>query len=229
MPHTRIVICKVVAVGILAVVRVSRVEVELALGGIPQSVVPGKFHQVGRGQVVLLVVGVVFTQAALVAGYEVLVAWYAGGKPAVTAGVLQVPHFLVVDEADAEAFGRAVLLDKRTEALHALACRVDIRQDDVVGAVLSQSVGHVGVEFQRFVAAEDGLGRAHAHTLGIEAGTSPFAGELVVGQSGVAQGLFRQWTLKGTVFGAELSGPVFCGFVELVVDGHHSVEVARAA
>ncbi len=102
-----------VVVGVVGdvVLGISRVEVELTGLGIPQSVLLGKRQQVLVGKVILRVVGVIVAETALVAGDEILVVGNAAGQPMVTAGVLEVPCFLVVDETDTEALGRTIFLN----------------------------------------------------------------------------------------------------------------------
>ena len=85
------------------------VEVEVAL---IEVVLLGEVDQILGGEVIGLILGVVVAEAALVAGDEVLVLGDAGGEPAVTGGGLEVPHLVLVDEADAEALSDAVLLDQ---------------------------------------------------------------------------------------------------------------------
>ena len=87
----------------------------------------GELNQVGGSKVVVLVVRVISAEAALVAGYEVLVLRHTACQPAMAAGCLQIPYLLVVHKADAESFGNAVLLNEHPQTLYALTCGTDIR------------------------------------------------------------------------------------------------------
>ena len=93
----------------LLVAGIGLVEVEVAL---VEVVLLRKVDQILGGEVIGLILGVIVTEAALVAGDEVLVLGDAGGEPAVTGGSLEVPHLVLIDEADPEALGDAVLLDQ---------------------------------------------------------------------------------------------------------------------
>ena len=208
---------------------ISRMEVELSLGRIVKAIILRKLHQIWRSQEVFGVFRVIIAQPALVARHIIGIARYACGKPAMATCILQIPHFLVVYEANAESFGRTIFGDERAQTLHTLTGGVYVRQHNVVGTVLCQSVGHVRVIFQGLVAAEDGFSRAHAHACRVKSGTAPLARKLEVGQPRIAQSLFGKVAPEGAVLGHKLLRTVVGVAMKLIVNGHHGIEVARTA
>ena len=220
-PYARIVIGGIVFV----VLGISLVEVELALGRVIQTVLLCELDEVLRCDIVLLVVGIVLAETALVTRHEVLVVRHTASQETVSAAVLEIPGLLAVDESDAEALGGTVFLDQSTETLHALACRVDIRQHDVVGAVLGESILDVWVKLQRFGTAEDRLRAALADAQRVEACASPLVMILVVGQSRVAQTFLRQRAAEATIVSDKLLGTVVGVGEDQPVLTAHGVEI----
>ena len=117
-PYTWIVIGGIVFV----VLGVSLVEVELALGRIIQTVLLCELDEILRRDIVLLVVGIVFAETALVTRHEILVVRHTASQKTVSTAVLEIPSLLIIDESDAKALSGTIFLDQGAESLHALAC-----------------------------------------------------------------------------------------------------------
>ncbi len=203
-------------------------EVELTLCGVIESVPCSEADEVGRGHIVVLVIGIIVAETTLVTGHEVLVLRHSASQPTVPAGILEIPGLLAVDEADAEAFGRAILLNESSESFHSLACRVDVRQHDVIGAVFCQAVLHIGISLECLGTAEDGFGGTLSDAEGVESGAAPFAGVTIVGHCRVAETLAGQRATEFAVEGDELSGAVVRVVKHLEVLALEGIEVLGA-
>ena len=88
------------------------VFLSLGIVWVVKTILLGKLYQVGSSHEVLLVLWVVVTETALVARYEILVLWHTASQPFMSAGILQIPYLLVVDESDAESLCRTILFDE---------------------------------------------------------------------------------------------------------------------
>ena len=190
-------------------------EVEISLGRVVEPVLYCEFNQVLGCQIVPLVFRIVFTVAALVAGYEIDILGKPAGQPPVSAGILQVPEFIRIHESYSEAFGAAVLFDERPEPLHALAGGCYIWQDYIIYAVLSKAIGYIWICREHLFAGEYGLRGAHSHTCGVEAGFAPVSRESGASDSRISQPLGGEVAPEGTVNGLEF----FRTVVAVLVDG----------
>ena len=164
-PDARVVVDAVT----LVVAGVGGGEVEGTFLGVPEAVLLRPAHDRGRAHHVLAF-RIVFAQAALVARGHVLVGRGAVGDPLVARAGLEVPDLLAVDEADAEAFTAAGLLDDAAQKRARFARGRAAGEQNVGNVVLGDAGGLVvRVDRERVVAGEDGLGAGEAHARFVEA------------------------------------------------------------
>ena len=100
-----------------------------------------------------------------------------------------------------------------------------IRQNDIVGTVLRQSVLHIRVSLKSLLAAEDSLRGAHSHSGSVVACATPLPWICIVRQTGITEGFLRQRTAELAVLRHELLRSVVGIPVYLHIDSHQSVEI----
>ena len=160
-------------------------KVKLSILRIPQAVFLSERKQILIGKEIIRVVGIIVTETTLVTRYKILIIRDTAREPVVSASVLEIPSLLVVDEANAESFSRAILFYHGSKPFHAFTRCMDIWQHRVVGAVFSLSVSYVRVMFQCLRTAEDGFRGALSHSCRVETSAAPFMMILIVRQCGI--------------------------------------------
>ena len=177
-------------------------------------VVPDKFPQIGRAQVVPLfaegVLKIEMIQAELVGHDDIPVIGHPAGDPVMAADGFHPPDLVLVGKGDAIVFIGAVLLQKGAQPLHALPGAADVGQYDADQILLTDAAGNVlspgggfGLEADHGVSGEntgvggDGLRGSHGYIGGVDAVGGPDAvGQVYAGGGGIAQGILRQTDLQ---------------------------------
>ena len=156
-----------------------------------------EFAQIGGAHVVALLAERIFeielVDAQAVRIHHVAVIRHAARDPMMTAHRLDPPHLMRIGEANAVAFVRAIFLEQRAQALHALASGVNVRQHDCDEILLANAAGHCGhvirvagladrrrVRHERVCAERarvrrDRLGGRHRHVRLVDTGLAPHA------------------------------------------------------
>src|SRR5574344_1825497 len=175
----------------------------------------------------LFVSRVVITEPTLIACHEIHILWNSASQPFVPTGILQIPHFSVINKLDAEAFGRAILLDKRTQTLHAFTGGMNIGKHEIEHTVLCQSIGNQRVSVQCLGTAEDDLCAAHADAQTVKTGTAPFSRKQIAGSGIITQPLCGQTAAERTVLSDKRIWSELGILVLFKVDGVHGIPVHR--
>ena len=178
-----------------------------------QMVLRDELPKVLRTQVILLrsegVLQVKGVHAELVGVHDHRVVRHPAGHPVVTSDGFHPPDLFFVIEGDAVGLIGAELLQKLSQAQHALPGRADIGQHQYNDILFSDAAGdlllsalfrlfqlHQGVRRQHPGVGGDGLGGRHTHIRRVDARSGPDAVLGVhAGAGGIAQGLIRQLDL----------------------------------